>query len=876
LIRFKELWSFASLFFDFSTNRSRGDPLSTFRGSANADMINGPAVAGPNDRIDGLDGDDTITLAPEQTFVSGPGNDIVTGEGGTSQYGLWFARSLPLVDLQQGYANDGFGGRDTLSGISTVHMSSLGGTVIGSSRNEIVFAFSGQKMIDLGGGTDTVIYYQQKSSSYDVTSTGAEYRLRNVATGMTDIVRNVEYIEFEDKTIITGYDQAALKATFQYPAYSFRESGMAPGYVYAGVYTPPSLVSWFVQAPFAIDLDGDGKLDIVAPMNRGYATGLDTRVPFIALTGGSGTLKFDTVINSQMPLTAGARRQDKIKLKGSDHVSVITVAHDTGDGNLADLEVVTSNLAEVPLLSLMPKLPAARVGRDYAVNAHSMAVGDLNGDGVDDVVVGDLSSPNGIYALLQQPDGKFVISYQDAFKTILSNWPMLNPSAGEGRNVLLDLHLVDVNGDGYDDLIAGWGHGSTRSFVFVNDKGNFSTDNKIALPESIYEMDNQMHLHTFHFDFNNDGSMDLAILWSRFAPYYGGNYIQLLQNDGKGHFTDVTQSRIDKPVQDAMGSRLEWTDFWQLIDVNGDGAVDIVGHRTGSRSGPVAYINDGTGRFSVTDIPTDLDIGRVIYWADLDQDGIVELVGFQSKWTDATGTSSNNQFNVFKLSGSALTPSTTSTHKIGTELDDVLVGTASNDILIGKGGDDTINGAHGVDTAEYLGLRFSYDLQITKDRVKISALKGSEGMDTLFDVERLKFSDLSLAFDTSGVAGQAYRIYKAAFDRTPDGGGLGYWITQMDKGMNTVDVAARFIDSPEFRSLYGQNATNADFLTKVYSNVLARSPDAGGLAWWVNEMKTNPTKTWQKVLADFSESTENQVNVASLIANGIEYSPWIG
>jgi len=41
-------------------------------------------------------------------------------------------------------------------------------------------------------------------------------------------------------------------------------------------------------------------------------------------------------------------------------------------------------------------------------------------------------------------------------------------------------------------------------------------------------------------------------------------------------------------------------------------------------------------------------------------------------------------------------------------------------------------------------------------------------------------------------------------------------------------------------------------------------------------MKTNPAKTWQKVLADFSESTENQANVASLIADGIEYSPWVG
>lgn len=128
--------------------------------------------------------------------------------------------------------------------------------------------------------------------------------------------------------------------------------------------------------------------------------------------------------------------------------------------------------------------------------------------------------------------------------------------------------------------------------------------------------------------------------------------------------------------------------------------------------------------------------------------------------------------------------------------------------------------------------------------------------------------------DTDGAAGQAYRIYKAAFDRTPDTTGLGYWIAQMDKGMDVVEVAARFIDSNEFSELYGSNVSSADFLTKVYSNVLDRTPDTAGLNWWVNEMSTNPSKTWQKVLADFSESTENQANVASLIANGITYDPW--
>ena len=82
-----------------------------------------------------------------------------------------------------------------------------------------------------------------------------------------------------------------------------------------------------------------------------------------------------------------------------------------------------------------------------------------------------------------------------------------------------------------------------------------------------------------------------------------------------------------------------------------------------------------------------------------------------------------------------------------------------------------------------------------------------------------KYLNFERWYATSGIGGQAYRIYKAAFDRDPmegDTAGLGYWIAQMDNGMDMVEIAARFIDSDEFRSLYGQNPTNGEFLNKVY------------------------------------------------------------
>jgi hypothetical protein len=236
--------------------------------------------------------------------------------------------------------------------------------------------------------------------------------------------------------------------------------------------------------------------------------------------------------------------------------------------------------------------------------------------------------------------------------------------------------------------------------------------------------------------------------------------------------------------------------------------------------------------------------------------------------------------------------------------DDVFFGSAAtgarDDGMGGHGGNDTfygyedagirhdvIDGGDGIDTSVYRGMRSEYTIKRsnklwsfdTKTPTKtgylvVDLVPDRDGEDDLIAVERLRFSDSSLAFDTYGVSGQAYRIYKAAFDRTPDSVGLGYWIAQMDEGIDVIEVAARFIDSPEFRQLYGSNVSNATFITNVYNNVLDRSPDDVGLAWWVNEMQTNPSKTWQKVLADFSESPENIASVASLIANGIAYNAW--
>ncbi len=208
---------------------------------------------------------------------------------------------------------------------------------------------------------------------------------------------------------------------------------------------------------------------------------------------------------------------------------------------------------------------------------------------------------------------------------------------------------------------------------------------------------------------------------------------------------------------------------------------------------------------------------------------------------------------------------------------DNISGWAGNDILIGGAGDDLLTGNEGIDTVVFENSSNQYAISST---FLISAfyvtdkLANRDGMDWVSGIERLHFSDTNVALDITGTAGQAYRIYKAAFDRAPDPGGLGFWINAMDDGSSLTGVADGFISSPEFQKLFGANVSDIDYVTKLYNNVLDRNPDQGGYDFWLGALANGATRS--DILVNFSESKENIANVADLIANGIQYQEWVG
>lgn len=84
------------------------------------------------------------------------------------------------------------------------------------------------------------------------------------------------------------------------------------------------------------------------------------------------------------------------------------------------------------------------------------------------------------------------------------------------------------------------------------------------------------------------------------------------------------------------------------------------------------------------------------------------------------------------------------------------------------------------------------------------------------------------------------QLYAGLFGRVGDSGGLNVWVNQLRGGASFNSVIQSFVNSQEFTNKYGAAASvNATaFVTALYTNILGRSPDAGGLAAWTSVLST--------------------------------------
>ncbi len=246
----------------------------------------------------------------------------------------------------------------------------------------------------------------------------------------------------------------------------------------------------------------------------------------------------------------------------------------------------------------------------------ALAAGDLNGDSLEDIVVGGNSTQMATL-LFQQPSGKF----------IRKALPVMPGNDTTVQSIDMGISLFDADGDGDLDIyIAGGGYEATensdtyRDKFFVNDgSGNFTIDST-AFPKN-FTSKSCVRVA----DFDHDGDLDLFVA-GRVDPWKYPQPVSsfIYRNDSKNgviKFNDVTNSVAKSLTNIGMVSDAVWTDF------DNDGWIDLV---IAGEWMPIKFFKNNKGVFD--DISEGSGINSQVGWwtsivpGDFDNDGDIDFI----------------------------------------------------------------------------------------------------------------------------------------------------------------------------------------------------------------------------------------------------------
>ncbi|GIV57450.1 MAG: hypothetical protein KatS3mg042_0363 [Rhodothermaceae bacterium] len=293
---------------------------------------------------------------------------------------------------------------------------------------------------------------------------------------------------------------------------------------------------------------------------RGWASSVDPRL-HVGL-GDDATVDTLTVVwpDGRFQTLTGLAADRTLTLRQADASGAYPYPPQVPDNPLfaevtdeVDLDVVHRENAFIDFTRepLMPHL--------VSTEGPALAVGDVNGDGLDDLFFGNAKwQPARL--LVQTPDGRFRPTNEVLWQADSLYEDVAAAFFDADADGDLDLYVVSAGNEF-------WGRNEAlRDRLYRNDgTGRFTRDAE-ALPP-FFEQGSVVA----PADVDGDGDLDLFVGSRVVAKDYGALPPSfLLENDGTGRFTDVTADRAEGLASAGLVTGAAWA------DVDGDGDPDLV------------------------------------------------------------------------------------------------------------------------------------------------------------------------------------------------------------------------------------------------------------------------------------------------------------
>jgi hypothetical protein len=329
-----------------------------------------------------------------------------------------------------------------------------------------------------------------------------------------------------------------------------------------------------------IDLDGDGVNEIVVAPGRDSVDATPTRV-FKKGAGGSYTDQTASFYNGAIPAQIHPRKTISADFNGDGKPDFFFIDHGYDHMPFPGAQTVLA------LSDATGKLKIKDIPGNKASFQHCGTAGDIDNNGTIDIFVCSdawQGADKASYFLVNDGAGNMTIDRNRV------------PAALKGDGMIAS-ELVDVDGDGYLDLIAGYrqtGKFYTRVF-WGNGSGNYTDGNSVVLPTSdTYPVTYDIKAE----DIDGDGRRDIVLLNLRanLSSYY---FVVLKQTQARV-FDNQSLARIIKNETSWPGAANPWFAWFHILDINGDGKPDIVGAdgSTGPWPAALRWVNDGAGNFT--------------------------------------------------------------------------------------------------------------------------------------------------------------------------------------------------------------------------------------------------------------------------------------